>query len=128
MKKIIEYAIMGLGIGFVCTTISIYAIGGMNEITKQFLGWMIASVIFGVSALLYTSDKINQLAAAIIHMVICGGTTLIVAYILGYAKSLLELAKEVFPLFIVIYVVIYGLIFLFSLIDIKRVNKKLNNL
>ena len=126
MKKlfdILEFALVGVGIGSIITTICISIMAGPLCRTKDFAVWIIVSAIIGIVTKLMYSDKINLLVSTIIHLCV---SFVSASYICGYGNTLMELVKNILPVFLIIYFVIYVIIFAATKLNEKAVNKALN--
>lgn len=129
MKKlfdILEFALVGVGIGSIITTICISIMAGPLCRTKDFAVWIIVSAIIGIVTKLMYSDKINLLISTIIHLFVSFVSVLSASYICGYGNTLMELVKNILPVFLIIYFVIYAIIFVATKLNEKAVNKALN--
>lgn len=119
--KAVKYIFIGLGFGFVITTISIISFIGMNYITVQLLAWLIASALYGLSTLVFESKKLNLLASTAIHFIICLAITSVNVYIF-YRHAV----SSVIVRFVIVYAIIYLIQWLISKNDMKKLNKKLS--
>ncbi len=130
MKKvfnILEFALVGAGIGSIITTICISAIAGEICRTKDFAVWITVSAIIGIVTKIMYSDKINLIISTIIHLCVSFVSVLSASYICGYGNTLVELVKNILPVFLIIYLVIYVIIFVASKLNEKAVNTALND-
>ncbi len=119
--KIIKYTSVGLAIGFVVTTLSLVLILGFNEITEQVFAWLIASAVYGISALVFEIQSLKTLYLSIIHYAICACVTAV-----NIALFYSEYLMTVFVSFTVIYAVVYLLMWLGERRKIKLLNDKLS--
>lgn len=127
LLNILHYGIIGIGIGAVCTTISLFAFGRQTAELKEFAIWLFASMIIGFATGIMFLDKVKLLVATIIHFFVCFATAITAAFLCGYGDSIFEIFKAVTPLFLGIYIVIYAIIFFATKANEKAVNKALNS-
>lgn len=119
--KAIKYIFVGLGFGFIVTTICSIAFNGINPITAQLLAWLIASALYGLSALVFDSKKLSLPTSTVIHFIICLGVTLVNVY-LFYRQAIIS----VIVVFVIVYIIIYFVQWVIAKNDIKKLNEKLN--
>ncbi len=119
--KLLQHIGIGLSIGFVFTTFfSIFFIG-FNTITIQFLAWLIASALYGASALLFQIKSINLLLCSILHYAICLAITAVNIYLFYtdyFVSALLS--------FTLSYIMLYIIMWLIERRKISALNEKLN--
>ncbi len=120
--KGLKYASIGLAIGFVLTTMYMILFVGLNSITTQLLGWVIASAIFGVSSIIFEGESRMPLVNGIIHYGICLVVILVMTYIF-YIDYILY----IFISYSISYLVIYLIIWYVEKSNVKRINQKLNS-
>lgn len=131
MKKlfdILEFALVGVGIGSIITTICMSIMAGPLCRTKDFAVWIIVSAIIGIVTKLMYSDKISLVLSTAIHFCVSFVSVISASYICGYGKTLAELIKNILPVFLIIYVVVYIIIFIVSKLNEKAANNALNNI
>lgn len=130
-KKVLEHIIVGLGIGFVVTTASLWAFRlyeatGMM-VMRQFTTWLAASALYGLVSMIYDSDIPFPLTLGI-HFI---GCTLI-TFASSIVSGIMELMKwyewfiYVLPVFIVIYIIIGATVTLITKCQEKQINKKMS--
>lgn len=130
MKKlfnILEFALVGAGIGSIITTICISIMAGPLCRTKDFAVWIAVSSIIGVATKLMYSDKMNLIISTIVHLCVSFISVISASYICGYGNTLVELIINILPVFLIIYFVIYLIIFVASKLNEKAVNTVLND-
>ncbi|MDY3618960.1 DUF3021 domain-containing protein [Agathobaculum sp.] len=125
MKKVLDYAVMGLGIGYFISTVCLSLMRGLDETMENVLAWMIASVLYGLISMIFDTDWLPLPGMIAVHFCGCVAITLGTAWILGYADSFLSLALDVVPIFIVIYILIGLGIALYARQDTKKLNQKM---
>lgn len=131
-KKIAEHLMVGLGIGFVVTTVCLW-IFKLNEATgaevmREFTTWLVASACYGLISLIYDSDIPFPLSL-IIHFIACATITFIASYISGimdYFMNWYEWFIYVLPVFIGIYLIIGAGITIATRCQAKKINEKIN--
>lgn len=129
MKKtleILKFALTGAGIGSIITTICIYIIAGDVCRTKDFAVWITVSALIGIVSKIMFSDRISLLVATAIHCLASFSLVLTASYICGYADSLIHLINITFPIFLIIYCLLYISVYVISIINGNIVNEKLN--
>ncbi len=130
--KIIDHLIIGLGIGFVVTTASLWAFGlyeatGMM-VMRQFTTWLAASALYGLISLIYDSDIPFPLTLGI-HFTGCAIITFIASIISGIIKftEWFEWFIYVLPVFIGIYIIIGIAVTIVTKCQEKQINKKMES-
>lgn len=127
--KIIEHIITGLGLGFVITTICLWAFGvyEANGITvmRQYTTWLVASALYGLISLIYDSDVKFPLSLAI-HFGSCAAVTFVASFVSGLFEfmRLYEWFIYVLPVFCIIYAVTGAVVTLVAKCQIKKINDK----
>lgn len=133
-KKIAEHLIVGLGIGFVVTTVCLW-IFKLNEATgaevmREFTTWLVASACYGIISLIYDSDIPFPLSLAV-HFIACATVTFIASYVSGiihYFAHWYEWFVYVLPVFIVIYLIIGAGMTIATKCQAKKMNEKINKI
>ncbi len=130
-NKIIEHLIVGLGIGFVVTTASLWAFGlyeatGM-AVMLQFTTWLAASALYGLISMIYDSDIPFPLTFAI-HFTGCAVITFIASAVSGIMEFMqwYEWFIYVLPVFVGIYIIIGIVVTITTKWQEKQINKKMN--
>ena len=131
MKKnsvsLLEFALRGTGVGFPVTLLCMILIGGFNSVIGEFLTWMAASALFGViSGVVFGKLNLNLPAATALHCVCCLLVASAAGAICGYADSFVELLLGILPVFVVVYVLIYGGCILKMKQEEKEINRTLS--
>ncbi|MBE6794734.1 MAG: DUF3021 domain-containing protein [Ruminococcaceae bacterium] len=119
--KILLACLMGIGIGIPITLICIIAMGGFNDTIREILVWTVSSALFGVlSVFTFGNDRLNFIAATVLHCAGCFGITVGTCAINGYADT------GSFGYLLLIFVVVYGVLYGGSLISMKINARKAN--
>lgn len=129
-KKIIEHLIVGLGIGFAVTTISLWFFrldqASGAEVMRQFTTWLFASAFYGLISIVYDSDIPFPLSL-IIHFITCA----VITYAACAVSGILAFMKwyqwfiYVLPYFVIIYIIIGISITVITHCQAKIINKKI---
>lgn len=126
LEEVLTYLFTGIGIGAVMCTVSMAAMGGMNETLKQVLAWLAASALFAVFSKIICMDFGSLLIRSIIHFCLCFILAVTVGTYLNYSSDWISSARVMLPVFFIIYVIIYVGMFMVRLAETKELNKKLN--
>lgn len=125
LNRLIKSFLIGVGFG------SFFLLGvqlsyrQIVEISRsEFLVVILASGLIGLYSYLFHSEKINFLVAEIFHFILTLGTVLSVAYLLYHVNNY-QHYLIIFLTFIIIYVLTWLVIILFTNHEIEKVNKKL---
>lgn len=124
-NKIISYILTGLGIGSVCSLLSLWAYNGMDETLFQFAVWLVASALFGLVSLVYEVERFSLLVASSVHLLGCAAIALTTSWLLGYSDNPLGLIKGILPGFLIIYGILYGICYLSSRSSARKLSEKL---
>ncbi len=121
MTKLFNYMVTGLGFGFTCTIIGLVWNVGFNEITTQLVVWYVASLLYGVSAMIYEIESMSLFKQTIVHYIICLSITLVVLFMLyrDYMFSALII-------FTIAYIAIYIKMWMINRYDASKINDALN--
>ena len=125
--NILHFGIIGAGIGSVITTISMSALGNQTASIKEFAFWTLASMIMGIATKIMFTDKIKLPVATILHFIICFSIVVITNIACGYIDSISTVFKLIVPMFIVIYILVYAVMFITAKLNEKAVNKSLDS-
>lgn len=128
MKKIFDifhFGITGAGIGSIITTICLYFMAGEICKTRDFAVWITASAVIGILTLLMYSDKLNLIVATLIHFVFSFVIVFSASLICEYGSNAIEIIKNILPVFLILYLVIYIAFFLISKLNEKKINNSL---
>lgn len=130
-KKITEHIIIGLAIGFVVTTISLwcfklYEASGM-AVMREFTTWLAASALYGIISIIYDTD-IPFPFSLIIHFTACAAVTFVASIVSGIMAFMKwhEWFIYVLPVFVLIYIIIGAAVTITTHCQAKKINKKLN--
>lgn len=130
-KKIIEHLIVGMGIGFIVTTASLWAFRlyeatGM-AVMRQFTTWLAASALYGLISMIYDSDIPFPFTLGI-HFIGCAVITFIASIISGIMEFMewYEWFIYVLPVFVGIYIIIGIAVTVTTKCQEKQINKKMN--
>lgn len=124
----VEYAVVGMGIGFPITLVCMTLVGGFNDVVAEFLVWMIASALYGVlsGVLFYRKNDLSLPAEMALHCLGCLIVTVAAAAICGYVDSVLTILLGVLPVFVVIYALVYAFCIFLMKENEKQINQALN--
>ncbi len=119
--KVFNSLMIGLGFGFVFTVLFMVMFTGFDEVTSQLLAWCIASAVFGISALVFESQKLKLIQQASIHFTICLLVTITNGFIF-YREYLVIVAIT----FTITYIIIFVISWLLDKQRLKSINEKLS--
>lgn len=126
LGKITNSILIGIGIGTIVFTACWWGFAGANPVIIEYTRWIIASALYGLLSLLF--DYMGSLLkATVIHFLGCASITLITGSLSGYANNFFELAKNMLPIFLVIYVVIYLSCYSYARYNAKLISRKLSH-
>ena len=128
MKKLLnvmQFGIMGTGIGFFMTTMSVFFMGGEGCTVKEMLIWAVASFLCGVITTIMFTDKFKLAVSTLIHFVCVFGVVLCADIACDYNNSITDTLKNMLPAFLIIYIIVYLLTYFSSKANAKQVNKVL---
>lgn len=125
LKHLWPYARRGLLIGMAILLAMQWIDPADHRIATEMTVWLIASVIYGVSTMLFNVERLSLLAATVLHFLLEYVVTVLCCLYLGYGATLEEAALGCLPLFVVLYVLIYVGSFISIRIQMKRINQKL---
>ena len=125
IRKIVSYAVWGMGIGRPIFTASLWLIGGGNAGLRDTTAWLAASALYGILALIYDTDRWKLPAKVGIHALLCGLISLTVGYCLGYGDGFWELLSGMAPVFVLIYGLIWGGIYMTDRRRVRKLDEKL---
>ncbi len=118
--KVLKAATIGLAYGFVITTLSMAIFIGMNEVTRQLIAWVIASICYGMSSLVFGIKTVKPILISCLHYIICLLVTGVNIF-LFYQEYL----GTVILYFTAIYVMIYLFSWYYDRITIGKLNEAL---
>lgn len=126
MRKIIRYAVIGTLIGSLTYLVILLFMGTSTIVTqKSIISILIMSAGIGIVSMIFEYDQLNMILEMVIHFVVTLG---LVVLMCGYNGWLPELSVQgllSFLGFVVIYVAIWGGLYLVQLADMKRVNHQI---
>lgn len=125
LKDLWPYARTGLLIGMAILLAMQWIDPADHRIATEMTVWLLASVIYGVSTMLFNVERLSLLAATVLHFLLEYVVTVLCCLYLGYGATLEEAALGCLPLFVVLYVLIYVGSFISIRIQMKRINQKL---
>ncbi len=131
LKKITQHIMIGLAIGFVCTTVCLWALGGYKAtgiaVMRQFTTWLMASALYGLISLIYDTN-IPLPASLSIHFIGCAAITFVASIVSGIMEFMpwYEWFIHVLPVFVLIYIVIGAVTTITTRCQAKKINKKLD--
>ena len=131
--KILNHIIVGLGIGFVITTVCFWAFGAYETgglgLMRQMTAWLVASALYGLISMIYDSS-IRFPYSLIIHFVVCAVVTFAAVFasgiMVGYTGSWYSVILAVLPVFVVIYIVVGAAVTLACKCEAKKLNEKIS--
>lgn len=120
------YAIVGIGIGSIVSTIILTLVFGMTELIQNLIVWLIASAIFGLISLVYESERLTFLTATCIHAPVVFIIALVSGWILGYGEgSIVLLLERMMPRIVLTYIIVHFVLFLIRRTAVQDVNSRL---
>ncbi|MCI8404875.1 MAG: DUF3021 domain-containing protein [Clostridia bacterium] len=129
-KRILDHLIVGLGIGFIATTLCLW-IFKLNEasgaeVMRQFTTWLFASALYGLISLIYDSDIPFSVSLAI-HFAGCTAITFAASCAAGFFEFMVwyEWFIYVLPVFIIMYIIIGASVTVITRCQAKKINGKL---
>jgi len=128
LYSILTACITGIGIGVPITLVCMTVLGGFNGVVKEFLVWTVASALFGALSLVLFQmpGNLSLPAATALHCLGCMLVATSAGAIIGYAESFLSLFLAILPVFLVVYVLLYGGFYLAMKKEAQRINEELN--
>lgn len=133
MMKLLKLAVIGLGVGNLCTLACMWALADagdmvtMEQVLTAFSAWAAASALLGLCGMLFEINALNKLAAIVLHMLLCMTIALVTCLYLGYIASPMEFLIHIAPLFLIIYVVLAAAFFVYDKEKVRQLNEKLKN-
>ncbi len=124
--KILHFGIIGTGIGFIMTTVSILSLRVGSLTVKEMGAWVIASFLMGVISLIMFTDKLSLPLATAIHFVLIFITVASTCAACGYGNGIGDLLIKMLPSFLITYVVIYLIVFAVSKANEREINRALS--
>ena len=106
LEEVFTYLFTGIGIGAVVCTVSMAAMGGMNETLKQVLAWLAASALFAVFSKIMCMDFGSLLIRTMIHFCLCFTLAVTVGTFLNYSSGWISSARVMLPAFFISYVIL----------------------
>ena len=88
IKKIVSYAILGMGIGSPIFTACLWLGGNDSAGLRDTTAWLAASAVYGMLSLIYEADGLKLPVKVGLHALLCGLISLAVGRFLGYGESL----------------------------------------
>lgn len=131
LKKVTQHIMVGLAIGFVCTTVCLWIFGGYETtgmaVMRQFTTWLCASALYGLISIIFDTS-IPLPASLSVHFIGCAAITFIASIVSGIMEVMLwyEWFIHVLPMFVFIYIVIWAVIAITTRYEAKKINKKLD--
>ena len=124
-KAIWPYARTGLLVGMSVLLLMQWIDPADRAIAREMTVWLIASVIYGVSSMLFNVERLSLLAATVLHFLLGYVVTVLCCFYLGYGATLTQAALDCLPLFVILYALIYVGTSISIRIQMKRINQKL---
>lgn len=129
MKKllnILHFGIIGTGVGFFMTAMSVRFVGAEGCTVKEMLIWAVASFICGVITIIMFTDKLKLPVATLIHFICVFCAVLGANTACGYNNSIIDTLKNMLPTFLIIYFAVYLIVFFCAKSSANQINKVLN--
>lgn len=120
--------LVSVGIGAIVSTICMLAANPdpvVQETLKNTGAWLIASALYGLLSRIYDKESLSLPLAMAIHMGGCLVITLATCWLLGYGELGGNFFLAIVPVFVVIYIVIFSVIFWAEHKDARKMNEKL---
>ena len=125
IKKIVSYAILGMGIGSPIFTACLGPGGNDSAGLRDTTAWLAASAVYGMLSLIYEADGLKLPVKVGLHALLCGLISLAVGRFLGYGESLGTLFLGMAPVFILIYGLIWGAMYAADRRRARKLNERL---
>lgn len=131
-KKILEHIITGLGIGFIITTICLWAFkldqASGAEVMRQFTTWLFASALYGLISIIYDTSIPFPFSLAV-HFLLCAAVTFVASIVSGIMSYMqwYQWFIYILPVFIGIYILIGLVMTIVTRCDANKINNKINN-
>lgn len=125
LNHFLHFGFLGAGIGSLITTLTLLFMGAGSASVKELGVWLVASFLIGIYTTIMYEDRLKLLTATAIHFVLTFVTVVLSGVICDYGNGLLAIFKNMFPTFLIIYVVVYLAIFLSSKANEKEINESL---
>ena len=103
LKYLWPYARTGLLIGMAIQLAMLWIDPADHRIATEMTVWLIASVIYGVSSMLFSVGRLSLLAATVLHFLLAFVVTVLCFFFLGYGATLTKEALDFLPLFVIRY-------------------------
>lgn len=126
LNHFLHFGFLGAGIGSLITTLMLLFMGAGSASIKELAVWLVTSFLIGIYTTIMYEDRLRLLTATAIHFVLTFVTVVLSGVICDYGNGLLAIFRNMFPTFLIIYVVVYLAIFLSSKANEKEINESLS--
>lgn len=126
LNHFLHFGFLGAGIGSLITTLMLLFMGAGSASIKELAVWLVTSFLIGIYTTIMYEDRLKLLTATAIHFVLTFITVVLSGVICDYGNGLLAIFRNMFPTFLIIYVVVYLAIFLSSKANEKEINESLS--
>ena len=106
LLNILHFGIIGAGIGFIFTTLSLVIMKAENASVKELICWTVTSFLIGIITRIMYTERLKLLLATLIHFVLTFGVVTVTCTLCGYGESIIEVIKNMLPAFLIIYVIV----------------------
>src|SRR5699024_12677360 len=102
LKYLWPYARTGLLIGMAILLAMLWIDPADHRIATEMTVWLIASVIYGVSSMLFSVERLSLLAASVLHFLLASVVMVMGFFYLGYGVNPTPVARDLVALFLVL--------------------------
>ncbi|GEQ37485.1 hypothetical protein TH5N_06110 [Tetragenococcus halophilus] len=125
MKKILQYACIGIGYGsFFYLMILLYR-QGIAPTRESILATLFMSALIGISAILFDIEKLNFLSALIIHFICTLSLAIGIMFYNEWADDIMH-DIEFWLIFIIIYVSVWAISCISNSLRVGKINRALS--
>ncbi|GMG61631.1 hypothetical protein TEHAB4_13780 [Tetragenococcus halophilus] len=125
MKKILQYACIGIGYGsFFYLMILLYR-QGITPTRESILATLFMSALIGISAILFDIEKLNFLSALIIHFICTLSLAIGIMFYNEWADDIMH-DIEFWLIFIIIYVSVWAISYISNSLRVGKINRALS--
>ncbi|AYW49060.1 DUF3021 domain-containing protein [Tetragenococcus halophilus] len=125
LKKILQYACIGIGYGsFFYLMILLYR-QGITPTRESILATLFMSALIGISAILFDIEKLNFLSALIIHFICTLSLAIGIMFYNEWADDIMH-DIEFWLIFIIIYVSVWAISCISNSLRVGKINRALS--
>ncbi len=125
MKKVIQYAGIGIGYGsFSYLMILVYR-QGITPTRESILSTLLMSALIGISAILFDIEKLNFLSALVIHLICTLSLVIATMFYNGWAEDIMH-DTEFWMIFIIIYIAVWAASYISNSLKVDKINRALS--